>query len=60
MSSSLGTRVRRSMSSIRRILESYCQDDVNVVREACRVLRQEFIDRKHPGVFRTCHYSLGV
>jgi len=27
----------------RGVLESYCQDDVNVLREACRVLRQEFI-----------------
>jgi len=27
----------------RRVLESYCQDDVNVLREACRELNQKFI-----------------
>ena len=27
----------------RRVLEAYCQDDVSVLREACRVLRREFI-----------------
>jgi len=26
----------------RRVFESYCQDDVNVLREACRLLRREF------------------
>jgi hypothetical protein len=27
----------------RRVLESYCQDDVSKLREACRVLSREFI-----------------
>ena len=42
MSSSLGTRVGISRSLIT-VLELCCQDDVNVLREACRVFRQEFI-----------------
>ena len=36
----------------RRVLESYCQDDVNVLREACRVLRQEFLHVGNIDVFR--------
>ena len=35
----------------RRVLESYCQDNVNVLREACRVSRQEFIQIGNIGVF---------
>jgi hypothetical protein len=27
----------------RRVLESYCQDDVTVLRQACQVFRREFI-----------------
>ena len=35
----------------RRVLESYCQDDVNVLREACRVLKQEFLQIANIDVF---------
>ena len=35
----------------RRVLESYCQNDVSVLREACRVLRQEFIQIVNIDVF---------
>ena len=27
----------------KRVLEAYCQDDVSVLREACCVLRREFV-----------------
>jgi len=27
----------------KRVLESYCQDDVTVLRKACRVFRREFM-----------------
>ena len=46
-SSSLGTRV----FDIRRVFESYCQDDVSVLREAWRVLMQEFIQIGNIDVF---------
>jgi len=35
----------------RRVLESYCHDNVSVLREACRVLRREFIQIGNIGVF---------
>ena len=35
----------------RGVLESYCQDDVNVLREACRVLRREFLQIVNIDVF---------
>jgi len=35
----------------RRVLESYSQDDVNVLREACRVLRQQFMHTGNSDVF---------
>jgi len=35
----------------KRVLEAYCQDDVSVLREACRVLRREFIQIANIDVF---------
>jgi len=35
----------------RQVLESYCQDDVTVLRQACRVFRSEFIQTGHIDVF---------
>ena len=35
----------------RRFLESYCQDDVNVLRESCQVLRREFLQIGNIDVF---------
>jgi hypothetical protein len=35
----------------KRVLEAYCQDDVNVLREACRVLRREFVQIGNIDVF---------
>jgi hypothetical protein len=35
----------------RRVLEFYCQDDVKVLREACRVLRHEFLQIGNIDVF---------
>jgi len=29
----------------RRVLEQYCQDDVTVLRQVCRVFRREFLER---------------
>ena len=28
----------------RKVLEQYCQDDVTVLRQACRVFRREFLE----------------
>ena len=28
----------------RHVLEQYCQDDVTVLRQACRVFRREFLE----------------
>ena len=35
----------------RRVLETYCQDDVTVLRQACRVFRREFIQIGNIEVF---------
>jgi len=35
----------------RHVLESYCQDDVTVLRQACRVFRREFMQTGHIDVF---------
>jgi len=35
----------------RRVLETYCQDDVTVLRQACRVFRHEFMEIGHIDVF---------
>ena len=35
----------------RHVLESYCQDDVTVLRQACRVFRREFMQIGHIDVF---------
>ena len=35
----------------KRVLEAYCQDDMSVLREACRVLRREFIQTGNIDVF---------
>ena len=35
----------------RRVLESYCQDDVTVLRQACRVFRRVFLKIGHIDVF---------
>ena len=43
-----------------RLVEAYCQDDVSMLREACRILWREFIDRKHRLVSRICHYRVGM
>jgi len=34
-----------------RVLEQYCQDDVNVLRQACRVFRREFLEIGNIEVF---------
>jgi hypothetical protein len=34
---------KSEVSDNRRVLESYCQDDITVLRQACRVLRGEFM-----------------
>jgi len=37
----------------RHVLEQYCQDDVTVLRQACRVFRREFLkNRKYRGFSR--------
>ena len=36
-------RVRKLNSDKRCVLESYCQDEVTVLRQACRVFRREFL-----------------
>ena len=36
----------------RRVLESYCQDDVTVLRQACRVFRNEFMQIGNIDVFQ--------
>ena len=35
----------------RRVLEQYCQDDVTVLRKACRVFRREFLEIGNIEVF---------
>jgi len=35
----------------RHVLESYCQHDVAVLRQACRVFRREFMQTGHIDVF---------
>jgi len=35
----------------RRVLEQYCEDDVTVLRQACRVLRREFMQNGNIDVF---------
>ncbi len=35
----------------RRVLETYCQDDVTVLRQACRVFRHEFLPVGNIDVF---------
>ena len=35
----------------RHMLEKYCQDDVTVLRQACRVFRQEFLEIGNIEVF---------
>ena len=35
----------------RRVLETYCQDDVTVLRQACRVFRREFLQVGNIDVF---------
>ena len=35
----------------RRVLEIYCQDDVTVLRQACRVFRDEFMQIRNLEVF---------
>ena len=41
----------------RRVLDSYCQDVLNVLREACRVLRLEFIQVGNIDVFLESIYK---
>jgi len=42
---------KQAVFNNRRVLEAYCQDDVTVLRQACRVLRQEFIQIGNIHVF---------
>jgi hypothetical protein len=35
----------------RKVLETYCQDDVTVLRQACRVFRREFLEIENIEVF---------
>jgi len=35
----------------RHVLEQYCQDDVTVLGQTCRVVRQEFLDFEKIEVF---------
>jgi hypothetical protein len=35
----------------RHVLEQYCQDDVTVLRQACRVFRREFLEIRNIEVF---------
>ena len=35
----------------RRVLEQYCQDNVTVLRQSCRVLRREFLERGNIEVY---------
>ena len=35
----------------RRVLEQYCQDDVNVLRQACLLFRRDFMDVGHVDIF---------
>ena len=44
----------------RRVLDSYCQDDLNVLREACRVLKREFLQTGNIDVLLDSHYSFGL
>jgi hypothetical protein len=39
----------------RRVLEQYCQDDITVLRQACQIFRQDFIEIGNVDVFlETC------
>ena len=60
MSSSLGKRVGRSRSLITGESWNHSQDDVNVLRVACWVLRQEFIQIGNADISRIDHYSVAV
>jgi len=42
---------RKTESSITRVLEDYCQDDVTVLREACIIFRRDFIEIGNIEVF---------
>ena len=45
----------------RRLLESYSQNDVTVLREACKVFRPEFIQIGNLEVFLESHnYRVGM
>jgi hypothetical protein len=44
----------------RLMLESYCQDDVTVLRQACRVFRNEFMRIGNTDISRICHYCFCV
>jgi hypothetical protein len=35
----------------RRVLEEYCQDDVTVLRQACRIFRRDFMEIGNIDVF---------
>jgi len=44
-------RNKRAVFDNRRVLETYCQDDVTVLRQAYRVFRREFIQIGNIQVF---------
>ena len=50
-SSSLGTNVSKARSSPRRDLAAYCQDDLSMLREACQILRREYLQIGNIDVF---------
>jgi len=42
----------------RHVFEQYCQDDVNVLRQACQIFRRDFIEIGNVDFFRVLHHSL--
>jgi len=42
---------KRKIFDSRRVLEQYCQDDVTVLRQACRVFKREFLEIENIEVF---------
>ena len=48
---SRGTAARNQLFDNRRVLEKYCQDDVTVLRQSCRVFRREFMHIGNTEVF---------
>jgi len=57
---SVVVRVRREGLRQQAVLERYCQDDVRVLREACRTFRRHFLDWKCGGVLgeHECRFGL--